>query len=299
MWHRALRKTSHLLRALARIVPDDSENAHMTYYALDLEKRELERTLGALASSELGAELQSKIDTKGLCATYDDGLEFIQDGGLQGRTRLERISTEAREQYSIERLAMRDSSPSASESSRSGDTEATPPSTPGAEDRLPFHLLFLGSSLGNFGRGEDVAFLRNLPLQPGSGNTLLLGLDHDNERGKIERAYDDSKGATRAFILNGLSVAGRTLGDEGLFETGKWQYVGRYNAELRMCFSYVTTFEDSDDGQADTRRSTSQRRTRPSSTRLPAPRLSSSRTSSSKWRCRTRFVSPSLFAHPL
>lgn len=201
----------------------------VTYYALDLEKNELERTLSQLSQSELGAELNGKVATKGLCATYDDGLAFIQDGGLQGRDNMEPISTDFRDQYQVERIsAPRDPSPS---SSHSGDTEVTPPSTPGSE-RQPFHLLFLGSSLGNFGRGEDVTFLRSLPLEPGSGNTLLLGLDHDNDPKTIETAYNDPKGLTRDFIMNGLRVAGRTLGDENLFSEDKWEYVGRYNEEL-------------------------------------------------------------------
>ena len=212
----------------------------MTYYALDLEKRELDRTLRALAHSELGAELEGKVATKGLCATYDDGLQFIHDGGLHETTAasLERVS--ARQQYRVERPP-REDSPSASESSRSRDTDTTPPSTPGG-DRPPFHLLFLGSSLGNFGRGEDVEFLKSLPLQPGSGSTLLLGLDHDNEPRKVELAYNDRKGVTREFIMNGLKVAGRMLGDEGLFGSpDKWDYVGVYNAELRMCYGLRLT----------------------------------------------------------
>ena len=213
------------------LVSAPSDNPPITYYALDLEKRELKRTLKELAESDVGAEIQGKVLTKGMCATYDDGLEFIQDGGLQGRGSMERISTQLREQYNIERIA-RDASPS---SSMSEVTENTPPSTPGS-DRPPFHMLFLGSSLGNFNRGDDIAFLRALPLQPGSGNTLLLGLDHDNEAKKIEAAYNDSKGATKAFIMNGLLCAGRALGDENLFKADTWEYVGKYNTVLRTCF---------------------------------------------------------------
>ena len=207
----------------------------MTYYALDLEKRELDRTLSELSSSELGAELEGKVATKGLCATYDDGLAFINEGGLQGQDNLDHIATETREKYTVNK-ADRSSSPSSSSDSR--DTEATPPSTPGL-DQVPFHLLFLGSSLGNFHRGEDAKFLKNLPLQAGSGGTLLLGLDHANDGEKVQLAYDDPKGITREFIMNGLKVAGRTLGDEGLFSEDKWTYVGKYNAELRECLRCV------------------------------------------------------------
>lgn len=218
------------MRALAGLPRTPTDTRPITYYALDLEKRELERTLRGLADSEVGQEIKGKIVTKGLCATYDDGLEFIQDGGLQGRGAMERISTQYHEQYEIRRVT-RDASPSSSSSS-SEHTENTPPSTPGS-DCSPFHLLFLGSSLGNFDRGEAVAFLKSLPLQPGSCNTLLLGLDHNNGRKEIEAAYNDSRGVTRAFIMNGLSAAGRALGDDTLFKTENWQYVGRYNEELR------------------------------------------------------------------
>lgn len=68
----------------------------------------------------------------------------------------------------------------------------------------PLHVLFLGSSLGNFSRPEMAKFLLQLPLRPGFGDTLLLGLDGDNGKELVERAYDDSKGVTRAFIMNGL-----------------------------------------------------------------------------------------------
>ena len=56
---------------------------------------------------------------------------------------------------------------------------------------------------------------------------------HDNDGEKIELAYDDKKGVTRDFIMNGLKVAGRTLGDEDLFSDDKWEYFGQYNTELR------------------------------------------------------------------
>lgn len=38
----------------------------LTYYALDLERRELERTLGQLAMSDIGSSLKGKVDTKGM-----------------------------------------------------------------------------------------------------------------------------------------------------------------------------------------------------------------------------------------
>ncbi|KAL4243691.1 EgtD Methyltransferase Superfamily protein [Abortiporus biennis] len=225
----ALRKTSHILRALSHLSPSIMETPPVTYYALDLEKTELERTLSLLADSDVGAEIQGKVTTKGLCATYDDGLKFIQGGGLDN---IQPLSLNTSVQYKLEHSTGDVSPSSTSSRSRSDFTEMTPPSTPGAE-QPPLHLLFLGSSLGNFARGEDAAFLRSLPLRPGSGSTLLLGLDHDNDPEQIESAYNDTQGITKAFIMNGLKGAGRALGDESLFDIDKWEYVGKYNEEAR------------------------------------------------------------------
>ncbi|KII95109.1 hypothetical protein PLICRDRAFT_48078 [Plicaturopsis crispa FD-325 SS-3] len=89
--------------------------------------------------------------------------------------------------------------------------------------------MFLGSSLGNFDRQDGADFLRSLPLRANSGDTLLMGLDHDHDRGKIERAYNDEKGYSRRFVMNGLTGAGRALGNDNLFDEEEWDYVGRYN----------------------------------------------------------------------
>lgn len=154
----SLRKTSHILRAL----PKGS-----SYYALDLEKAELERTLNG--NTEDGVEM------KGLWGTYDDGLRWLQ-------------------------TQRQDS------------------------DHTPLHMLFLGSSIGNFDRKGQAEFLSGLPLR--EGDTLLLGLDHDNNCDVIRRAYNDKLGKTTQFIMNGLKGAGRALGDEDLFfREGSWEYV--------------------------------------------------------------------------
>ncbi|THH27007.1 hypothetical protein EUX98_g7189 [Antrodiella citrinella] len=236
----ALRKTSHILQSFARIIPPTMSTPPVTYYALDLEKRELDRTLQELAASDVGSHIQGKIATKGICATYEDGLKFIQEGGLREQKAPDTDEVFA---YKLDNRE-RDSSPCSDSSGRTHtvSTDMTPPSTPGSEE-APLHILFLGSSLGNFVRGEDAPFLRSLPLKPGSGNTLLIGLDHDNGREKIELAYNDSKGFTRAFIMNGLKNAGRVLGDESLFDESKWEYVGKYNQELRRHEAYYRSKE--------------------------------------------------------
>lgn len=184
--------------------------------------------------SEIGSDLEGKVDTKGMWGTYDDGLKFLQCAGLHTSTvdRLSRLSIPG---WKVE---SRDPSPSSSssgsDSSGTPISDVSPPSTP-EESQPPLHIMFLGSSLGNFNRADSAAFLRSLPLRPGSGDTLLLGLDHDNKKVLIEEAYNDSRNHTKEFIMNGLRGAGRALGDESLFSADKWDYVN---------VSYLISYSD-------------------------------------------------------
>ena len=222
--------------------------APITYYALDLEERELKRTLEQLSDSSVGPELTGKVDTMGMWGTYDGGLKFVEEGGLQGKRAIDGVSVaptpvaaaRARSDMPIFSSDVRDHSPSEDSISSNTQTANTDPdsidtalSTPDPSAHAPLHLLFLGSSLGNFDRGADAEFLRGLPLRPGSGDTLLLGLDHGNNKEKIERAYDDRKGITKEFIFNGLKAAGKALGDENIFDEEKWEYIGKYNEQER------------------------------------------------------------------
>jgi hypothetical protein len=202
-----------------------------------LERHELERSLDQLVASPVGSETKGKIDIRGLWGTYEGGLKFVEEGGLRGREAVPAAAIRARS-LSSDGDATQLSSPSSSQQ----DTIETPPSTP-EKDFLeaPLHIIFFGSSLGNFPRGEGATFLRSLPLRPEKGDTLLLGLDHASDAARIKRAYSDREGITRqCFILNGLKVLGRALGDESLFPPEKWKYVGRYDAQERKSILMVS-----------------------------------------------------------
>ncbi|CCM05601.1 uncharacterized protein FIBRA_07829 [Fibroporia radiculosa] len=235
----ALRKTSRVLVALSQIVHPDNTNSPISYYALDLQERELQRSLAELNDSEVGAKIQGKVSLQGLCGTYEDGLTYIQDGGVYSLVNASRNPDGFSQRLSHVQHG-RDASPSSTSDSTSESgsvgVDETPPSTPGIY--TPLHIMFLGSSLGNFSRGDDAAFLRSLPLRAGSGDTLLLGIDHDNDPVDIESAYNDTKGITEAFIMNGLRCAGRALGDEAMFPEDKWEYVGVYNKDQRRHEAY-------------------------------------------------------------
>ncbi|KAG1748553.1 hypothetical protein EDB19DRAFT_1630127 [Suillus lakei] len=233
----ALHKTSHILHALTNLVPVATPVVPITYYALDLEERELKRTLMELHESAVGSMLVGKVEAKGMLGTYDTGLKFIEEGGLQGSNLADGALPLPFGSYKFDGTRQYSSQASTGSSfPDSSDTEITSPSTPG-NDQTPLHLLFLGSSLGNFKRGEGAEFLRAFPLEPGK-DTLLLGLDHDNGREEIELAYNDPQGHTRDFILNGLKAAGRALGDESMFAQGNWEYVNTYNESKRCHEAY-------------------------------------------------------------
>ena len=235
-----MRKTSHILLGLSRIV-GNVKPAPITYYALDLEKIELERTLNEVSNSEVGKCLYGKVDIKGLWGTYDDGLRFIESGGLFIQRVTENIVSADHHTF-----VWCDVTPASSDSSMSdsycSNSDTSSSSTPDGTTRIPLHIMFLGSSLGSFSRTDAASFLRALPLRPGSGDTLLLGLDHDNEKDLIEEAYNDPKGYTRRFIFNGLRAAGRVLGDETIFDEDKWDYMNHYNVvgyQTFVMYSFV------------------------------------------------------------
>ncbi|KAJ7176135.1 hypothetical protein C8R43DRAFT_872626 [Mycena crocata] len=186
----ALRKTSHVLGALARLV--QAKANCVTYYALDLNHCELERTLSQMNSMPMPDIEQcwhGKVKLRGICATYDQGIAFIQSGGLL------------------------------TQKSRAGVTSDMSPR---------MHFMFFGNSLGNFeSRASGADFLRSLPLRPGSGDTLLIGLDHDNGEEIINQSYNehDTGGYMTKFIMNAWKGAGEALGDETLFDEANWEYL--------------------------------------------------------------------------
>jgi uncharacterized SAM-dependent methyltransferase len=100
------------------------------------------------------------------------------------------------------------------------------------EPTRPLHFLFLGSSLGNFDRQSASPFLKSLPLKP--GDTLLLGLDGrpppgEEGKKKVEMAYNDPAGHTRAFEEHGWDVVKKEMGiDQG----PGVEFVGRYNEAM-------------------------------------------------------------------
>lgn len=181
-----------------------------------------------------------------MLGTFDDGLDFVRHGGLErlhSSFHYDELSSigNGTSRHREDNMSTHSSrSNSSARSSPSSDTGLTSLDRDVSSDNFetPLFFMFLGSSLGNFGSGDAANFLKLLPLRPGSNDRLLIGLDHDNDKLLIEKAYNDSLGITRDFIMNGLNVAGRILGNEGGFDlqSGSWEYVNFYNQSKSSSF---------------------------------------------------------------
>ena len=72
-------------------------------------------------------------------------------------------------------------------------------------------VLFLGSTIGNFDQGANIAFLKRLRGILWEGDYLLLGADLVKNVDTMLAAYDDALGVTAAFNLNMLTRVNREL----------------------------------------------------------------------------------------
>lgn len=87
-------------------------------------------------------------------------------------------------------------------------------------------LLFLGSNIGNFSRGDSVEFFRKLREVMNPNDLLFIGFDLQKDPRVIVKAYDDEKGVTAAFNLNLLARINRELGAD--FDIEKFSHYAVY-----------------------------------------------------------------------
>ena len=88
-------------------------------------------------------------------------------------------------------------------------------------------VYFPGSTIGNFTSAEAIVFLKHVASTCGAGGALLIGVDLVKDPELLERAYDDSKGITRAFIRNALVRINRELDADFVLE--RFEYYAEYN----------------------------------------------------------------------
>lgn len=102
--------------------------------------------------------------------------------------------------------------------------------------------LFLGSNLGNFGRDEAEAFLRELRQALRPGDALLLGTDLQMSEARLFAAYDDPLGLSAAFNLNALARINRELDAD--FELAAFRHTVRWNREARRVEMHLESVRD-------------------------------------------------------
>ncbi|KAF2020110.1 hypothetical protein BU24DRAFT_341702 [Aaosphaeria arxii CBS 175.79] len=103
----------------------------------------------------------------------------------------------------------------------------------------PKHILWLGSSLGNFKRHELPEFLAGFrdAIQP--GDTMLIGVDSCKDPSRVYHAYNDKEDVTHQFILNGLKHASRIMDGPG-FEIEDWEVIGEYDQKAGRHHAFVS-----------------------------------------------------------
>lgn len=92
-------------------------------------------------------------------------------------------------------------------------------------------VLFLGSTIGNYGGSCGVDLLRGLRGRLRAGDALLIGADLVKSPEILLRAYDDETGVTAAFNKNLLARINRELA--GRFDLNLWQHEARYDRKLQ------------------------------------------------------------------
>lgn len=165
----------------------DAAKKNVNYYALDLMRSELERTLAAVPKGTF-----KHVQCFGLHGTYDDGLEWLQRPENAGRPKV---------------------------------------------------VLSLGSSIGNFTRGEAVGFVKQFADILSPADRLLIGVDACQEPEKVYHAYNDSEGVTDQFTLNGLNHANKLLGRTA-FDLSEWDAIGHYDEHDGRHQAYVSPKKD-------------------------------------------------------
>lgn len=108
-------------------------------------------------------------------------------------------------------------------------------------DRRSNLVLFLGSNIGNFDKGNARAFLRRLWTSMAADDHLLVGFDLKKDINTMLRAYSDDQGVTARFNLNLLERMNRELGAN--FALDKFQHFGTYDVNSGAMKSYLISLE--------------------------------------------------------
>ncbi|MCH7515104.1 MAG: L-histidine N(alpha)-methyltransferase [Bacteroidetes bacterium] len=107
---------------------------------------------------------------------------------------------------------------------------------------IPKAILFLGSNIGNFSPLKARDFLTEMRDCIGVNDKILIGFDLKKDPEVIRKAYNDSKGITRAFNLNLLKRINTEL--EGEFIIENFEHIPTYNPDTGAAKSYLVSTTD-------------------------------------------------------
>lgn len=113
-------------------------------------------------------------------------------------------------------------------------------SLPGPSDRRVG--FFPGSTIGNFDDEDVLKFLSRARKSLGPGARFLLGADMKKDPRLLQKAYDDSKGISAEFILNGLHHLNAEL-DTG-FDVSAFTYDAVWNEAASRMELYLTATQN-------------------------------------------------------
>jgi L-histidine Nalpha-methyltransferase / hercynylcysteine S-oxide synthase len=108
----------------------------------------------------------------------------------------------------------------------------------------PKQILWLGSSLGNFKRGEVPPFLAGFKEAIQPGDAMLIGIDSCKDPKRVYHAYNDREDVTHDFIMNGLKHANRIMGDKNTFNIEDWEAIGEYDVGSGRHHAFVSPKKD-------------------------------------------------------
>ena len=102
--------------------------------------------------------------------------------------------------------------------------------------------LFLGSTLGNFSNKIAINFLKNIANLMNKEDSFLLGVDKVKDEKIINSAYNDSKGITKKFNKNILSVINKEYNLN--FNAKNFLHNAKFNSEKSQIEMYLESTID-------------------------------------------------------
>lgn len=98
-------------------------------------------------------------------------------------------------------------------------------------------IYFPGSTIGNFSVEASLALMQVMHHEAGKNGALLIGVDLQKDKKRLESAYNDSQGVTAEFNLNVLRRINREFG--GTFDLDGFRHRAVYNTDAGRIEMYL------------------------------------------------------------